>query len=119
EEDVAKPKHVDKAGDRADDLSHKLARITKEQSRDAARNSVPGTAVIARAIGKEPQSEDAPSAIDAMDGDGAYGIIHLYHVIEEPNGPADQHSGYKADDHSAHWTYEAARGSNCYQTGQQ
>src|SRR5450756_3154805 len=50
-----------------------------------------------RAVGEEPDGQDAPQAVEAVNGDRAAGVVDLGLLVEELDGVADDEPGDDAD----------------------
>ena len=68
-----------------DDLRHELAGIAEEKPADGARHAVPAVAIAP--VGEEADCERPPRAADAVNGDGADGIIETEAALERFRRP--------------------------------
>ena len=92
--------HEDEAEQRRDanQLRDQLAGVAVEQAGHRAGHAVPGAAVVALAVGEEPDGDDAPDAVGAVHRDRADRVVQLQHALDELAREAHEHAGDQADD---------------------
>src|SRR5207248_2902840 len=74
--DVAEYKDKANERDHADKLRHQLPGIAIEQAGHRSIDAVPGAAIIALSVRKQPDGDDAPETIDSVYRNGAHGVVH-------------------------------------------
>src|SRR5260221_14724896 len=82
-------------GDDSDARRDELPGVPVEETAHGARNTVEPVAVAT--VGEEPERNDAPGAVHAVDGDGSDRVVHPERLLDGERGDDDEHSGHRAN----------------------
>ena len=86
EHDVADHPDVNDIGQDADALRGELAGIAVEKAGHGPLHTV--ETVPVGSIGKKPQRENAPGAVEAVDGDSTHRVVDFENSLDKDHGPA-------------------------------
>lgn len=103
------------------ELRHQLAAavVPIEQAGYGTVHTVPRSAIVAGAVGKESDGEYTPQSVRSMYRDGAHRIVNFEKVLDKRAAEADEHAGDQADDGCAKGADKAAGRGDGNQTRQQ
>src|SRR5947209_842765 len=102
-----------------DQLSDELPGIAVEQASDVPVHTVPGASVIALAIGKQANRDDAPKSAGSMYGDRAHWIIDFHDPLHKFDRKTHQYPGDQPQNDTADCVHETAGCGDSDQAGQQ